>query len=161
MYPYWWYCDVIWTFTNDMELDTLKQKRQNRTAWNLAWSCQCIRFSSAPLTFSTSLARLGKSYWNTSIQPSWNLPLTTPHQVEGTWDSHYDGVCDFPNSFRSGHGTLITRCSEYVEKSDDKWISDSSSFQSFCGRHHYSRPVPNRCRCTKVLWLFHIGENEG
>ena len=52
---------------------------------------------------------------------------------------------------------------EYVERSDEKWIHDSSSFQSFYGRHHHSRPVPNRCRwfTTKVLWPFHMGENEG
>ena len=31
--------------------------------------------------------------------------------------------------------------------------NDFSSFQSFCGRHHHSRPIPNRCRwfTTKVL----------
>ena len=55
------------TFTNDMELNTLSQKGQNRTTCDLAWSCQCMRFSSAPLNqngsriFSTSLASLGKS----------------------------------------------------------------------------------------------------
>ena len=37
------------TFTNYMELNTLSQKRQNRTTCNLGWSCQCMRFSSAPL----------------------------------------------------------------------------------------------------------------
>ena len=44
-----------------------------------------------------------------------------------------------------------------------KWTSDSSSFQSFYGRHHHSCPIPNHCRwfTTKVLWPFHMGENEG
>ena len=41
--------------------------------------------------------------------------------------------------------------------------SDSSSFKSFHGRHHHSRPVKHRCLwlTTKVLWPFHMGENEG
>ena len=39
-------------FTNDMELNTLSQKGQNRTTCNLAWSCQCIRFSSVPLNLN-------------------------------------------------------------------------------------------------------------
>ena len=51
--------------------------------------------------------------------------------MAGTWNRHYDGLCDFSTSFRSGHGTHITRCSKYVERSDGKWTSDSSSFQSF------------------------------
>ena len=37
------------TFTNNMELNTLSQRGQNRTTCNLAWSCQCIRFNSASL----------------------------------------------------------------------------------------------------------------
>ena len=37
------------TFPNDIELNTLSLKRQKRTTCNLAWSSQCIRFSSAPL----------------------------------------------------------------------------------------------------------------
>ena len=44
-----WLPQMSGTFTNDMELNTLSQKGQNRTTCNLAWSCQCIQFSSAPL----------------------------------------------------------------------------------------------------------------
>ena len=60
--------------------------------------------------------------------------------MAGTWDRHHDGLCVFPTSFRSCHGTHFTRCSKYVERSNEKWTSDSSSFQSFYGRHHHSRP---------------------
>ena len=29
-------------------------------------------------------------------------------------------MCDFPTSFRSGHGSNFTMCSKYVERSDEK-----------------------------------------
>ena len=41
------------TFTNDMELNTLSQKGQNRTTCNLPWFCQCIQFSSHHLIWIT------------------------------------------------------------------------------------------------------------
>ena len=77
--------------------------------------------------------------------------------MAGTWDRHHDELCDFPTSFRSGHGTHFMRCSKYVERSNEKWTSDSSFFQSFYGRHHHSHPIPNRCRwfTTKVLTFSH------
>ena len=79
--------------------------------------------------------------------------------MASTWDRHYDGLCDFPTSFRSGHGTHITRCSKYIERGDEKWTSDSSFFKSFYWRHHHSRPVQNCSRwfTTKVLWHFPKG----
>ena len=52
---------------------------------------------------------------------------------------------------------LFVGAIENVEKSDEKWTSDSSSFRSFYEYHH-SRPVQNRCWwfTTKVLWPFHM-----
>ena len=44
-----WLPRMFGTFRNDIELNTLSEKGQNRTTYNLAWSCQCIRFNSAPL----------------------------------------------------------------------------------------------------------------
>ena len=44
-----WLPRMSGTLTNDMELSTLSQKRQNRTTCNLVWSCQWIWLSSAPL----------------------------------------------------------------------------------------------------------------
>ena len=55
--------------------------------------------------------------------------------------------CVIPHFFHSGHSTYITRCSKYVERSNEKWTSDSSSFQSFYRQHHHSCPLQNRCWC--------------
>ena len=45
-----WLPRMSWTFTNDMELNTLCYKGQNRL--HVGWSCQCIRFSSSPLNLN-------------------------------------------------------------------------------------------------------------
>ena len=135
-----------------MEFNTLSKKGQNRTTCDLAWSCQCIRFSSTPLILNgPQIFQLPKQGWgnhNEILQFSFHEIYRQKlyYQVAGTWDRHHDGLCDFPTSLRSGHGTNFTRCSKYVERSNENWTSDSSSFQSFYGRHHHSRPIPNCCQ---------------
>ena len=92
------------TFTNYMELNTLRQKRQNRITYNLAWSCQWIRFSSAPLNLDDPwLFHLPYQGWgnhNEKLQSSLHEIYRERlyHQVAGTWNRQWWAVW-FPHFF--------------------------------------------------------------
>ena len=59
-----WLPRMSGTLKNDMELNTLSQKGQNRTTCNLSWSCQCIQFNSATLNPNgPQLFQLPKQGW--------------------------------------------------------------------------------------------------
>ena len=100
-----------------------------------------IRMALDFFNFSSTIGEIIMKYFNKAFMKFIVKDYTTK------WQALEIGImmgCDFPTSFRSDHGTHIMRCSKYVERSNEKWTSDSSAFQSFYGRHHHSRPVQNR-----------------
>ena len=155
---------------SQMIWNSILSAKRDKTELHVTWLDLVSAYGSVPhrlirmaLEFFNFSSKIGENimkYFNSAFMKFTIKNYTTKWQA---LEIGIYGLCDFPTSFRSGHGTHFTRGSKYVERNDEKWTSDSFSFQSFYGRHHHYRPVPNRCRwfTTKVLWPFPIGENEG
>ena len=165
------YIQKSWTFTKDMELSPLRQKRQNRTTCNLARFFQCIWFSSAPLNpDGPRLFQLPWQGWgNHNEILQFSLMQFTVKGDTTKWQALEIGImmdCVISQVL------LVWLWNSYYEvqqiRRKKRWLMNIWLFllldllwmtSPFGG----CNTLQNRYRWlnTKALWPFHMGENEG
>ena len=145
---------------SQMIWNSILSAKRDKTELHVIWLDLANAYSSVPhhltqmapdfFNFPSKVGEIMMKYFNSAFMKFIAEDYTTK------WQALEIGImmnCVI-SPLLSGHGSHITRYSKYVERSDEKLTSDSSSFQSFYGRCHHSHPIQNRCRwfTTKVTF---------
>ena len=152
---------------SQMIWNSILSARRDKTELHVIWLDLANAYGSVPhhlirmahefFNFPSQVGEIIMKYFNSAFMKFTVKNYTTKWQALEV--GFMMGCLISPLFFRSSHGTHFTRCRKYVGRSNEKWSSNSSSFQNFYGRHHHSRPILNLWRCftTKLLWPFSHG----